>query len=80
MDDVWQDATDDTLHEADMKKRHWNRLQSEFAAQGYRDGLDQGRHVHLQKGFDRGYRSGLQLGERVGHLIAAVMYTICNLL
>ncbi|KAK3235659.1 hypothetical protein CYMTET_54155 [Cymbomonas tetramitiformis] len=56
-DDVWGSGSDDEL------EREWVTRQAVHFNSGYREGLDEGKKVTLQKGFNAGFKEG----ERGGH-------------
>jgi hypothetical protein len=64
MDDVWDDNED---HHA---KVEWRRLNEEFGNQGYLQGVEDGKEVTLQQGFDEGMAMGMRAGFQVGKMEA----------
>lgn len=63
-DDVW--GSDDEL------EREWAARQAVHFNNGYREGLDEGKKVTLQKGFNAGFKEGEQAGHEWGQRRGAI--------
>ncbi|GLC41932.1 hypothetical protein PLESTB_001049600 [Pleodorina starrii] len=73
-DDVWADSSDDGNHDADQRElgREAAARHQHFYNAGYRDGLDEGKEMRLQEGFNTGFMEGAAAGFEWGLLRGAV--------
>ncbi|KAI9310085.1 hypothetical protein BX666DRAFT_2033505 [Dichotomocladium elegans] len=72
-DDIWAGSDDDSIsYDRDIAAREWERLNENHGNEGYKEGITEGKEVLMQKGFDRGYTEGLELGKAFGRLRGTV--------
>nr|XP_020042017.1 yae1 domain-containing protein 1 [Castor canadensis] len=62
--DVFDEEADETL----LAQREWRSHMQRRVKEGYRDGIDAGKAVALQQGFNQGYKEGAELIINYGQL------------
>lgn len=63
-DEVWDLAGED-VQEADLH-REWTSREAHFHTLGYRDGIEEGKKLSVQQGFEVGYTEGVSAGLNCG--------------
>ncbi|XP_055459949.1 protein YAE1 homolog [Psammomys obesus] len=56
-----QDVFDEEADESLLVQREWQRHMRRRVQEGYRDGVDAGKAVTLQQGFNQGYKQGAEV-------------------
>ncbi|KAI8376360.1 uncharacterized protein BYT42DRAFT_615118 [Radiomyces spectabilis] len=67
-DDVWGSTDDDQDYDRSIAEKEWTRMNENHGNEGYKEGIIEGKEVHMQRGFDRGYEEGLASGTAIGRL------------
>jgi flagellar biosynthesis/type III secretory pathway protein FliH len=60
-DDFWGGSSDDETGAAHLD-REWKARETNFFSSGYREGLEQGKHHTVQRGFNEGFADGTTQG------------------
>ena len=75
MDDVFDEYADET----EIAAVEWKNLETNRRKDGLRDGVERGRDVNLQKGFDTGYAKAVDYARRLGKLRGILRYlSLCG--
>ncbi|XP_017590106.1 protein YAE1 homolog isoform X5 [Corvus cornix cornix] len=56
-----EDIFDEDADEMYLLKKEWNNTMKKRLKEGYRDGIEAGKELALQTGFNQGYRHGAEL-------------------
>ncbi|NWS18122.1 YAED1 protein, partial [Pachyramphus minor] len=56
-----EDIFDEDVDEMYLLQKEWNSTMKKRLKEGYRDGVEAGKELALQKGFNQGYRHGAEL-------------------
>ncbi|NXC11512.1 YAED1 protein, partial [Orthonyx spaldingii] len=56
-----EDIFDEDADEMYLLQKEWNSTMKKRLKEGYRDGIEAGKELALQKGFNQGYRHGAEL-------------------
>ncbi|XP_027760787.1 protein YAE1 homolog isoform X3 [Empidonax traillii] len=56
-----EDIFDEDADEMYLLQKEWNSTMKKRLKEGYRDGVEAGKELALQKGFNQGYRHGAEL-------------------
>ncbi|NXM67037.1 YAED1 protein, partial [Serilophus lunatus] len=56
-----EDIFDEDADEMYLLQKEWNSIMKKRLKEGYRDGIEAGKKLALQKGFNQGYRHGAKL-------------------
>ncbi|NWV41027.1 YAED1 protein, partial [Grantiella picta] len=62
-----EDIFDEDADEMYLLQKEWNSTMKNRLKEGYRDGIEAGKELALQKGFNQGYRHGAKLMITCGH-------------
>uniref|UniRef100_A0A8C5TDR0 YAE1 maturation factor of ABCE1 n=1 Tax=Malurus cyaneus samueli TaxID=2593467 RepID=A0A8C5TDR0_9PASS len=62
-----EDIFDEDADEMYLLQKEWNSTMKKRLKEGYRDGIEAGKELALQKGFNQGYRHGAKLMITCGH-------------
>ncbi|KAJ8279465.1 hypothetical protein COCON_G00065310 [Conger conger] len=76
-EDVFEEDGSDII----LQNKEWNNNMSKRVKDGYRDGVDAGKDASLQRGFNVGYREGVEKMVAVGQLkgILSALQCWCQL-
>jgi hypothetical protein len=67
MTDVWADEDDDE-YERGLSNRNWEQLQEKMGTLGYTKGVNDAKEIHLQSGFDNGYKKAAEIALEIGKM------------
>ncbi|KAJ8375145.1 hypothetical protein SKAU_G00057250 [Synaphobranchus kaupii] len=76
-----EDVFDEDVNDIILQNKEWNNNMGKRVKDGYRDGVDAGKDASLQRGFNIGYREGVEQMVAVGQMkgILSALQCWCQL-
>uniref|UniRef100_A0A8C8STF8 YAE1 maturation factor of ABCE1 n=1 Tax=Pelusios castaneus TaxID=367368 RepID=A0A8C8STF8_9SAUR len=77
-----EDVFDEDADELHLVQKEWKSTMEKRVKEGYRDGVEAGKDLSLQQGFNRGYKQGAEMmmacGQLKGTLSALLSWCLLN--
>uniref|UniRef100_A0A8C3SBL9 YAE1 maturation factor of ABCE1 n=1 Tax=Chelydra serpentina TaxID=8475 RepID=A0A8C3SBL9_CHESE len=71
-----EDVFDEDADELHLVQKEWKSTMEKRVKEGYRDGVEAGKELSLQQGFNRGYKQGAEMMMTCGQLKGTLSPTL----